>query len=273
MGSVWYREQAPPPSLSPYVTCFWAITGGVGAHRVLPDGAMDVVVEPGAGARVVGPMTCAIVTDSVGPAWIVGVRFQPGAAPGLVEVAARELRDAAAPAADVWGAPGRALDARLADARGPEETIAVLQAHLTARLSRARAPDERVRRAVHALRAFHGELPIPAVAARVGVGERQLERLFDEHVGYGPKAFARVARLQRVVGRLVGPGGPHGPPAPPGRRSSWASLATECGYADQAHLIREFRSLVGLTPAAYASRRAVSEIDNPRERPDATFGA
>jgi transcriptional regulator GlxA family with amidase domain len=75
------------------------------------------------------------------------------------------------------------------------------------------------------------------------VSERQLERLFHERIGYGPKLFARVARLQRstrAIGDLRG------------SIASWARFAVECGYADQAHLVREFRALSGVTPVTYA---------------------
>ena len=56
-----YQEYTPPRSLDGFVTCFWEITDGTGSHRVLPDGAMDVVFAPSDGAaRVIGPMTHAM---------------------------------------------------------------------------------------------------------------------------------------------------------------------------------------------------------------------
>ncbi len=248
-----YREHAPSLALAPFVACFWEVTSNGEAHRVLPDGAMDVLFALGdAGARVIGPMTRAIVTGEGAPGCVVGVRFRPGAAIDLLGVAARELRDETAPVADVWGAEGRTLDARLADARDAFEVRSAIEAAISARVARTRAPDPRVAHAVTLLNANGGELPIPAVAAKVGVGERQLERLFDERVGYGPKAFARVVRLQRATATIAR-----------GSIASWARLAVDCGYSDQAHLVREFRALTGVTPRLYAGARAVSETDNP----------
>jgi AraC-like DNA-binding protein len=262
-----YREHAPPPALAPYVTCFWEITGGAEPHRVLPDGAMDVLFTAGDGAaRVIGPMTRAIVTPAGDAAWVAGVRFRPGAAVEMLGVAARELLDDSAGARDVWGAAGRSLDARLAEARGPGAARAAIEAALLERRSRARLPDARLGRAVATLRVARGELPIPAVASGAGLGERQLERLFVERVGYGPKLFARVARLEAAVTVIASSLRVRGSIA------SWASFARTCGYADQAHLIREFRALTGVTPAVYAGERAMSEIDNPPRGPVATFG-
>jgi len=273
-----YLEHAPPPELAPFVTCFWQITGGAGAHRVLPDGAMDVLFAAGdAAARVIGPMTRAIVTPAGGPAWIAGVRFRPGAAMGMLGVAACELRDDAAGARDVWGPAGRMLDDRLAGAPDAAAARALLEAELLARRARAPLPEARLDRAIATLRGARGELPVPAVAARACLGERQLERLFVERVGYGPKLFARVVRLEHAVASIgtiaswgIGAARGRGTIASwevgaargRGTIASWASFARACGYADQAHLIREFRALAGVTPAVYASGAAMSEIDN-----------
>ena len=245
------------------MACVWEVVSSGEAHRVLPDGAMDVLFAVGeARARVIGPMTRAIVTGEGAPSCVVGVRFRPGAGVEVLGLAARELRDESAEVADVWGAEGRSLDARLAEAKSAHDAMVALEAELTARVARARAPDPRVARAVALLHANGGELPIPAVAASVGIGERQLTRLFDERVGYGPKVFARVARLQRATAAIAR-----------GSIASWARLAVSCGYADQAHLVREFRALTGVTPRLYASARAVSEIDNPAHGPLASLDA
>jgi AraC-like DNA-binding protein len=193
-----YREHAPGAALGAHVACFWELASSGEPNRVLPDGAMDVLFARGAGAaRVVGTMTRAIVVDMGGPTWIVGVRFRPGAAIDLLGVSARELRDESACVQDVWGARGRLLNARLADAVDPGSAIRVIEQELESRIRGARMPDPRVARAVATLRSAGGELPIAAVAATAGVGERQLERLFHDCIGYGPKMFARVVRLQR----------------------------------------------------------------------------
>jgi AraC-like DNA-binding protein len=243
------------------VSCFWELASQGASHRVLPDGAMDVLFVIGEGAaRVVGPMTRAVLVESSGLTSVVGVRFRPGAAIDLLGVTAHELRDVSAPVSDVWGASGRSLDARLADARDASTAIAAIEAELEARVATVRPLDRRVARAVATIRAMGGELPVAMVSARAGIGVRQLERLFQERVGYGPKAFARIVRLERATQAIRG-----------GRASgagvSWARVAIECGYTDQPHLVREFRALTGLTPAMYARAHAVSEIAN--RHPDA----
>jgi AraC-like DNA-binding protein len=91
-------------------------------------------------------------------------------------------------------------------------------------------------------------IPVSKVAADLGVLPRTLRRRFTMQVGLGPKRFARVQRLQRVVRDLDGRA-----------QVDWAAVAARHGYADQPHLAEEFRQLVGVTPTGYLRSR----IDGP----------
>lgn len=259
-----YREYAPPPALTAYVSCFWDSTPRPAPHRVLPDGAMDVLYVLGtARSQVIGTMSRAIVTGVGVSAHVIGVRFRPGAAGDLLGVSGSELLDDRALAADVWRAEGRSLDDALSSAANGRDALAVLCRALVARARRAPEPDRRVQRAVASLDATSGGLPIPELARGAGVGQRQLERLFVERVGYGPKQYARVARLWRAVSIMDRS---QGTPL-----ASFAEVAAASGFSDQAHLVREFRALTGVTPGAYARERRMSEIDNSAPLSAATF--
>jgi len=72
-------------------------------------------------------------------------------------------------------------------------------------------------------------------------GVRQLQRVFSEYVGVSPKWVLQRYRLLDAAERVAA-----------GTRIHWADLALELGYADQAHFIRDFKKLVGRSPAAYA---------------------
>jgi AraC-like DNA-binding protein len=241
-----YREFAPPPALASVVECLWEVEARDEVHRVLPDGCMDILFRVGdAHARVIGPMSTAVLVESRGVSKTAGVRFRSGAAPGLLGLAASELRDGVASLADAWGPEGRRVDQCLADA--DRDLTTVRRALCDAVATRVRtAPREPrpVMRAIGVLEAQGGVVPIRAVAAGAGVSERQLERLFDRWVGYGPKMLARVIRTRRATRAIAR-----------GSIASWASFAVDCGYVDQAHLIHEFRALTGVTPGGYANGR------------------
>src|SRR5699024_8643387 len=97
---------------------------------------------------------------------------------------------------------------------------------------------------------------VAELAARVGVGERQLQRICRRRIGLSPKWLLQRRRLQDAAARL----GEADPPA-------LADLATELGYADQAHFTRDFTTVVGRPPGRFARehhpRSAVSKPAPP----------
>ncbi len=83
------------------------------------------------------------------------------------------------------------------------------------------------------------------LCATAGTGQRSLQRLFLQHAGVSPTWVLRRYRLLEAAEAVRS-----------GERVSWAHVATELGYADQAHLTRDFRAAIGQTPAAYAKSQA-----------------
>lgn len=264
-----YQEWTAPAELSALVECFWAHrddgTPGVRRHRVLPDNCTDIIfdlgdldgqVGPVAGLRsyVVGTMRSAIVVGRAGPADLLGVRFRPGVAASLTGLPAYELTDATAPPEGLF--PGAATLVEWLGEASPASRVAMLsEAVLRWAREARRRPDTRVQRAVALIGASGGRAAIGTVAERAGVSTRQLERGFRDEVGISPKEAARVARLQRAVA-CIDPGG-----------RSLAAAAYHAGYHDQSHMTREFRSLAGVTPAAYAAERRVGFVqDHEGER-------
>lgn len=241
-----YREFSPAERLRRSVACLWTMTSSGRSHRVLPDGCMDILLrrksanEPFV-AEIVGTMTTAIVVAEASSAESIGVRFAPGESFRLLALPAHEATDEMVPLKVAWGALAKELESRVSDAPTTEARLAAVERVLEDRLRSAAPVDLRVRKVIDAL------CSRVAPPRDLHVGSRQLRRLFKTYVGISPKVFQRVVRMQRAVGRMDR--------AP---SSSWAGIATDCGYFDQSHLVREFRSLVGLSPTTFARTRAVS---------------
>ena len=87
-------------------------------------------------------------------------------------------------------------------------------------------------------------MPIGRLAEEVGWSHKHLIARFRQQVGLRPKTAARLARLDGVWRRLDQAGG----------RLDWGQVAREAGYADQAHLIRDFHQFTGTTPTALVAR-------------------
>jgi transcriptional regulator GlxA family with amidase domain len=81
-----------------------------------------------------------------------------------------------------------------------------------------------------------GRLPIAEIAGRVGYTRRHLSERFRLATGLTPKQAARIARFEQARHLLSRP-----------ERPATARVAASCGYADQAHLSREWRTLAGCT--------------------------
>jgi AraC-like DNA-binding protein len=226
-----YRELPAPADLAHIVRCVWVRSGTAEQALVLPDGCVDVVVRDGR-ASVAGPDTGPVPVRLRPGEVVTGVRFAPGAAGVALGVPADELRDRRVALEDVWG-----RDGRIVGERAGADPIALARA-LAPRLKPV-APDPRVRAAAVRL-ARAPATPVPALAAAVELGERQLRRAFAAAVGYGPKTYARVIRFRVALG-LVRAGEP------------LASAALAAGYADQAHMTREMAALAGRSPGALAA--------------------
>jgi AraC-like DNA-binding protein len=255
------QVDAPPP-LAPYVSALHCHEGNVGGHpeRILPVGNIHLLVNlhadevrvdgGGAGGAVLqGPQARSHVVDFSVLRAFVSVDFTPGGAARLFATPLGETRDVVVDLADLWG-PGEAtLREQLLEARGPARKLAVLTAALQRHLDPT-PPDPAMVMAAAALRRGAA---VADVASRLGLLPGTFVRRFRAATGLAPKRFARVQRLQRVVAAASAARG----------RCDWAQIAAEHGYADQAHLIHDFRDLTGLTPTEY---RPIS-WDSPNHLP------
>jgi transcriptional regulator GlxA family with amidase domain len=95
-----------------------------------------------------------------------------------------------------------------------------------------------------------GRVGVQELAADTGWSRRHLLNRFRGQVGLGPKTAARVLRFQRAA-RLLVPGSVYG--TRPVTAASISDVAAACGYADHAHLVREFHALAACTPSEYLS--------------------
>ncbi|WP_433870472.1 helix-turn-helix domain-containing protein [Saccharopolyspora sp. CA-218241] len=200
-----------------------------GAHRVVPDGALDLMWSGGR-LVVAGPDTAAVVVRD-GPE-TVGLRFPPGVAPLLLRTSAADLRDERVELRD------------LVPTTVPTGAPAALLEQVYLDLWAAADPDRDLIRAGAALdRAADRGDPVAAVAERAGVAERSLRRTSHLLFGYGLKTLSGIRRFQRAW-ELVRAG------------AELADAAARVGYADQPHLTREFTRFAGLAPARLATTRS-----------------
>jgi transcriptional regulator GlxA family with amidase domain len=170
------------------------------------------------------------------------MRLNPACGVFLFDVNMHELAGAHVGLDELIGRThSRELAERTAAARSVSEAADLLQQFLIRLLAvRRRRPHPGVCRAATRILRTRGNVRISALAAEVSISERQLERLFLSEIGVTPKEFASLTRFDWAVRNAA-------------LRTSWAGLAIEAGYSDQAHLIRTFAKRAGLTPVKLAA--------------------
>jgi methylphosphotriester-DNA--protein-cysteine methyltransferase len=149
---------------------------------------------------------------------------------------ADELSERHTPLDDVWPREARRLREHLGESRSLTACLDRFEAYLLRRLPRTPAIHPAIAEALVHMR----DRSVAESVARSGYSHRAFIALFRREVGLAPKAFARIIRFQRASARLA-----------QGRAVSLAETAFMAGYADQAHLSREFAATAGLSPAAY----------------------
>lgn len=229
----------PPAALAPFVDRLWSVQwslpdGETFTQQTLPYPCAHLVCEEQQW-RVHGPGTRRFEARLQGAGWVVGVKFRPAGFAAFTTRPARSLVDRVALASEVLGRPPPAFPS------SPEEARSALGAYL-ASLEPVFDPMIATVNELVALAQQDGTiLRVDGLASRAGISARSLHRLFERYVGVSSKWIVRRARVQDAAERVAR-----------GEAVDWAAVASDLGYSDQAHLIRDFRAQIGETPAAYA---------------------
>jgi transcriptional regulator GlxA family with amidase domain len=135
------------------------------------------------------------------------------------------------------------LHARLRESPSLPARITLLEEWLLSRLALGKARNALIPASLLMLRQREGDWSIPALAQEVALSQRQLERLYQIQVGVSPKQYARLLRVEHA--RLA---------LKQMHEQTTTTVAADLGFYDQAHFIREFKAVIGLTPYAYMKR-------------------
>jgi AraC-like DNA-binding protein len=193
---------------------------------------------------ILGPLSAVGRTEGTERPEMVGVYFRPARADRFLHVPVGDLTDHTVGIEEVWRGSA-ALASELAEL-GELDRIQRLEALLLARLGIGRDGGRTLRVDTLAARAIQrcGRDTVERMAHEAGVSRQHLSRAFRERIGVGPKLYSRLARFQ--AGLVYAGAGPE---------VDWAEAAVDLGYADQSHMIADFRQFSSLTPQMLASRR------------------
>jgi len=247
LGDTRHARYLPSPDLAPFVEHYWTVEWNLPEPRTvetLPHPSLHIVLEPES-AQLAGVHTARFTRILEGNSRVFGAKFRPGGFRAFVDIAVSAYSNRTPALTDVFGPAARALEERVLMHTDHHAAIEVIEAFLRARHPVSSPEAELAANIAGRIAADRSINKVEQVAQEYEVGLRRLQRLFDEYVGVSPKWVIQRYRLHEAAERIATM------PAP-----NWAEFALDLGYADQAHFIRDFKKLVGVTPANYfASRR------------------
>ncbi|MFH8934190.1 DUF6597 domain-containing transcriptional factor [Streptomyces griseosporeus] len=250
-----FRRHEPAEPLRRYVEWYWLIDWDLPepyVSHIVPHPAVNLTFQwdedegPPYG-ELTGVALGLYARKLAGRGRVCGAKFRPGGfrpfAPG---VPVTHWTGRVLPAHEAFERAGGDTPRSVVAPAGDAERVAALDAFL---LSLPWAPDPQADLAVELVEHIRTDRAVRRVgdlARDRNLSVRSLQRLFSAYVGVAPKWVILRYRLHEAL-ELAG----HR------RDVDWAALAADLGYADQAHLVRDFTATVGVSPAAYA--QAVSQ--------------
>lgn len=248
-GRFRHQRYHPSPDLERYVEHYWVVEWdfrGEAPERAetLPHPSVHMIFEQAGKSRIRGAARKKFSTLLEDKGGVFAVKFTPAGFYPFVGVPVSGFSDKIVGLRDVFGRRGEELDRAVLAEDTDLSRINVVENFLLACLRDMDEADENVPKVteiVYDVAKDRRILSVQDLVDRYGVNKRRLQRLFARYVGVSPKWVIQRYRLNEAAEQLA-----------TSESGSQADLALNLGYSDQAHFIRDFKSIVGVSPAAYA---------------------
>ncbi len=235
----------PSEDLEYFVEHYWIVEWDLRSREpynqeTLPHPSVHLVIERG-DSRVFGVIQGKFSRTLADQGWAFGVKFRPGGFYPFVKWSVSRLTNDSVGLRDVFGGQGEAVEKEILALQDEAELVGVAETFLRGQLPERDCTVELVGRVVDCIIANPEITRVDDVVSRFDLNKRTLQRIFERYVGVSPKWVIRRYRLHEAADRLAG-----------GEAVSLPEMALNLGYFDQAHFIKDFKKIVGMTPAKYA---------------------
>jgi excisionase family DNA binding protein len=247
-------HRLPPPAVAAdLVAWFWipewdVEPGRSSRQEIVAYPALNLVVDAEA-VTLSGATTRASHRDLRGRGWAVGALLRPASVAALADdptalVDSERVLDM--PPEEVTALHGSVVAAMGSGDGHREQAVEIFAGWLGARVGPVGEPARQANALMDVLMGDQAALTPEEAAARLAVSVRTLQRMTHRHVGLSPAAMIRRRRLQEAAVRIR-----EQPDV------DLASIAAELGYADHAHLTRDFQAVLGIAPRMYRSESSL----------------
>lgn len=238
----------PAPELAPFVLHYWTVEwelpgGRSYVQEIVPNPCVNLVIEPGR-TFCFTPSAEKFAKSLSGTGRVFGVKFRPGGFYPLLREPLSPLAGMPIPVERVLAATAAELEEALR-VRSSEELINLMNRLLLDAAPHFDADAQLLCRMMAAISSDRELTKVDQLCERFGIEKRTLQRLFNRRVGLAPKWVIRLQRLQEAAEALDRGGSADS-------RPTLLHLSHELGYHDQTHFGKDFKTVVGVTPEAYA---------------------
>jgi len=240
-----YARYHPSPDLEFFVEHYWIVQWDLTGQEprvqeTLPHPSIHVVFQRGS-SRVVGVVTgrfSILLRDKDG---VFGIKFLPGAFYPFLGSPVSRIRNKMLRLDEIFDVDVHKLEDTIMSQTEDYKMIELAEAFLRQRLPGRDEKVPEVRRIVDRIMIDREITSVDDVVDRTGLNKRALQRLFSRYVGVSPKWVIKRYRLLEAAEQLAS-----------NQAADLSRLAVDLGYFDQAHFIKDFKSIVGKSPVEYA---------------------
>ena len=251
-----FKRVAPSSGLAELIECYWIVESHDPAPRqqkIIPDGFPEIIFhygdpyriklgrrwEPQSKSLLAGQLSKFFFLENTGVSGIIGIKLKPAALTHLFDCTMHRYTDQVVDLHEAFGNRLQAMESELRSRKSHDAMIVILDRTFMELAEAAPVAATNIDKAIDLVFDSKGMIPVADLAAAIGVGERQVERLFKKYVGLSPKLYARVIRFNYIF-QLIQEGNP-----------VWTGIAYDSGFYDQSHFIRNFKAFTGEDPTAY----------------------
>jgi AraC-like DNA-binding protein len=254
-----FRFIKPCSLLGPYVRYHWILHCGTGISQLtFPIGCMQLIFHRGTPlyvsttgnfqnrVTVSGQTAYPSYLSSTGAVRMIVTVLKPHAAGCIFRLPGNLLYNREIAADELGDAGLHELSDRVLDAESDDAGIGLIEQWLCQRIIDS-PPDLNTRRICASVREINSNpfISLSELADAANLSGKQFTRIFSAILGMNPKEFYRIVRFQRALHLMEHTGG--------GRCvDSFSDMAYACGFSDQSHMIKEFKTFAGLTPGQLA---------------------
>ena len=243
-GAMRHSRRRPAADLACWIAHYWMIRWDLRGcppyvAENLPHPNVHLIFE-NQNAVVAGVQTHKFSRVIDGQSQVFGVKFRAGGFRPFYKFAVSTLADRLIPGSRVFGKDLKALENVAFSSCGEDEKVGAADAFFHARMPKADPAVALSGKLVDLILKETAIKTVSDLARRADMSQRSLQRLFSEYVGASPKWVIRRYRLHELLEKF-GSGG----------KMDWPQVALDLGYFDQAHLINDFKSIVGYSPTEY----------------------